>query len=118
MPAALSMDLRERVLAAYRAGEGSYSTLAARFQLGVATVNRWVNRFAKTGTVAPSPHGGGKEGHLKSRLEDFKQLVGEHADATLAQLAEFASHRYGESMSPAAISRALKRARITRKKRR
>ena len=117
MPGALSMDLRERVLAAHRTEGSSYPSLAARFGIGVATVNRWMNRFAKTGSVAPSRHGGGPESRVPDgRLEEFRQLVGKHSDATLLHLAELASQQFGVSMSPAAISRTLKRAGITRKK--
>ena len=48
MPKALSNDLRKRIVDAYKAGEGSYNDLAARFHVGYATVNRILARHRKT----------------------------------------------------------------------
>ncbi len=41
MPEAYPLELRERVVAAYERGEGSFVTIAEKFQVGEATVNRW-----------------------------------------------------------------------------
>jgi transposase-like protein len=41
MPRACSTDLRERVLAAYGAGEGSRAAVARRFRVGGRTLSRW-----------------------------------------------------------------------------
>jgi len=42
MAEAYPVPLRTRVVNAYEAGEGSYATIAGQFQLGTATVKRWV----------------------------------------------------------------------------
>ena len=42
MAEAYAMVLRERVVRAYEAGEGSYGVIAVRFALCEATVKRWV----------------------------------------------------------------------------
>ncbi|MHA7635040.1 helix-turn-helix domain-containing protein [Corallococcus sp. M7] len=53
-----SLDLRERVIAAWPQGEGK-SAIARRFMLGYATVRRYIARFEARGSVHPRPHGGG-----------------------------------------------------------
>lgn len=47
MPRACSPDLRERVLAACEAGEGSQAEVARRFRVGERTLSRWL-RVART----------------------------------------------------------------------
>ena len=51
MPGALSKDLRQRVALAYDNGEGSYAEPAERFQIGIATVKRWMWRRRDTGDI-------------------------------------------------------------------
>jgi transposase len=57
MPRALSLDLRERVLAAIAAGT-SCRQAAGRFGVGPATAVRWQARFRAEGAVAAKPMGG------------------------------------------------------------
>ena len=49
------VSLRSRVVTAYEAGEGSYATLAEQFQVGTATVKRWVAQYRREGHVRPKP---------------------------------------------------------------
>ncbi len=69
MPEPLSLDLRERIVAAYERGDMTRDQVAALFQVGRASVNRLVRRFRETGSVEPSPHGGGKRRKLTTRGE-------------------------------------------------
>jgi hypothetical protein len=41
---ALSLDLRERIVAAYEAGEGSFEVLAVRFSIGPTVVGKLVRQ--------------------------------------------------------------------------
>jgi putative transposase len=59
MPNAYPMALRERAVRAYETGPHSYAEVAARFEISLATLLRWVQRARATGTVAPLPRGGG-----------------------------------------------------------
>ncbi len=52
-----SMDLRERVIRRVEAGE-SCRSVARTFELGEATVIRWVRRRRETGSFAPGQMGG------------------------------------------------------------
>lgn len=55
----LSIDLRRRVVAAYRAKQsGTYAQTAALFGIGQATVSRWLRLDRDTGDVQPKPRGG------------------------------------------------------------
>ena len=51
--------LRTRVVLAYEAGEGGYATIAMQFQLGTATVKRWVAQQRREGHVRPRRKAGG-----------------------------------------------------------
>ena len=51
--------LRTRVVVAYEGGEGSSATIATQFQLGTATVKRWVAQHRREGHVRPRPKAGG-----------------------------------------------------------
>ena len=52
MPPPLSMDLRNRIIAAYEAGEGSLRGFAKRFDVGPATTNRLWSRYKIKGNGA------------------------------------------------------------------
>ena len=54
-----SNDLRERIIQAYRNGEGSLRVLAKRFSVSLNCVWLLLQRFRDTGSVDPKPHGGG-----------------------------------------------------------
>ena len=54
-----SLDLRHRVLDAYRGGEGSQRQLAARFRVSLSFVRNLLRLARETGDVAPRPHAGG-----------------------------------------------------------
>jgi putative transposase len=73
----LSMDLRERVIAAVEEGLSRHEA-AARFGIGVSTAIAWVRRFRDTGSAAPGKMGGHKpkairgehEAWLRQRIRD------------------------------------------------
>ena len=62
MARALSLDLRERVIAAIEEG-ASCRTAAERFSVGVATAIRWHARFCAEGEIATRPMGGDRHSH-------------------------------------------------------
>src|SRR5215472_6566978 len=68
----LSMDLRERVIAAVLAGE-SCRSVAARFGVAVSSVVKWSQRHRATGSVAPGKMGG----HRKRVLEPHRAFIKE-----------------------------------------
>jgi putative transposase len=64
----LSIDLRERAVAAVLKGGLSRHRVAAQFGVVPSTVINWVRRFQETGSVAPGQMGGHKP----------KAIAGEH----------------------------------------
>lgn len=76
--------LRTRVVLAYEAGEGSYATIAIRFQLGTATVKRWVAQQRREGHVRPHPKAGGTASVLTAA--DLEALLVALGDPTAGEL--------------------------------
>ncbi len=113
------MDLRCRVVAAYRRGEGSVRELAEQFELAPNTVQRWVAREQTTGSATPRPHGGGASARLtRQRLAVLWRLVAEDSDATLSTLTARLARATHCHVHPSTISRALARLGVTQKKKR
>jgi transposase len=116
MPKPYSMDLRLRVIAAWQAGD-TWEDIASRFEIGIATVNRWIGRERRTGSVAPSAHGGGWDHKLdETGLGHLKALVEERSDRTLDELTQLLSERHQIQVSRATVGRGLQRLDFTRKK--
>jgi transposase len=108
-----SMDLRERVVAACDAREGTREQIAARFCVSVSWIRDLLRRRHLTGSIAPKPHGGGRAPAFDApAAERLRQAVRADNDATLAELAAVA----GIACRPSVVHRALQRLGITRKK--
>lgn len=116
MPAPLSLDLRRRVVEAYTAGEGSYEELATRFNIGRATVNRYLRRRRETGSVAAKPTGGSTSLLTEDDMESIHLIVHDKRDITLAELREAFLADGGGEVSTSTLWRALGRLGLTRKK--
>ena len=110
---AYSTDLRERVVAACDARDGTREQIAARFSVSVSWIRDLLKRRRETGSIAPRPGGGGRapafDADAAGRL---RAAVRADADATLQELARVA----GVACCPSAVHRALARLGITRKK--
>jgi transposase len=112
---ALSVDLRERVLAAHERREGSQRVLAERFGVAASTVNGWL-RQAREGRRVPLGRRGGPTALGGAVPEELTAMVAERPDATLAEYAAMLAERVGRRFSPAVLCRALRRAGLRRKK--
>jgi transposase len=78
------VELRERVVAAYESGKGSYPEIAELFGVGEASVRRWVQLQRKFGTVEPKAAGGGQRSTIT--LQDIENALAKCADATALEL--------------------------------
>lgn len=117
MAAALSVDLRERVVAACVEEGLTYEEAASQFGVGYATVNRWLRLQRETQQLAPKPLPG-----RTPRIDEFGQalvrkLVSERPDATIVELADAYASVVGARLAPCIMHRALVRLGLTRKKR-
>jgi len=109
MAEAYPVELRERAVLAYESGDGSYAEVAAVFKVGVASLNRWVALYRKTGRVTARPKGGGTRSTISaSEIEAIVALLG---DPTALEItAEFNSTRRGRArVHVSSIKRALHR---------
>jgi transposase len=119
MARAYSLDLRERVLRAHEAGEGSQRVLAARFGVSVGAVCGWLAAAREEGRRGPRPHGGGRRALGGADPQVLATLVAERDDLYLTEYARRLAERTGAApSSAAAVCRALARLGLRRKKRR
>jgi len=112
-----SMDLRKRVVEAYRqeSGRGSQARLAKRFGVSPAWVCGLLRRHRQTGDYGPlTTKRGRKAVFVGRRLEQLEELVASQPDATLEELRD----RTGATCSLAAVCKTLQRLGYHRKKRR
>ena len=110
---AYSIDLRERVVAACDARDGTREQIAARFSVSVSWIRKLLRRRRETGSIAPKPHGGGRAPAFDAEAAGrLREAVRADDDATLEELARAA----GVACSASAVHRALARLGITRKK--
>ena len=116
MAKALSVDLRDRVVAAIEGGS-SRRQAAARFGVSVSSAIRWRARERATGDVSPGPQGGDRRSdRIEARASLILGLVDETPDITLAEIqAVLAEHGVGASIST--VWRFFDRRGITFKKR-
>ncbi len=92
MARAYSLDLRERVVAAVAGGK-SCRTVAAVFDVSVASVVKWSQRARTTGSAAAKPMGGKRPYALTGERDWLMARLAEKPDLTLhALLAELRQH--------------------------
>ncbi len=119
MVAPLSMDLRERVVAAYEGGNGSYASIGASMRVGEATVKRLVKLYRTTGSVEPRERRHGPLPRiLDNHYEELRKLLVAHPDLTYDELATQWSDVIGFVVSRSAAVKGVKRLGFTLKKRR
>ena len=110
-----SMDLRERVVAACDAREGTREQIAKRFGVGDRWIRKLLRRRRETDSIAPLPQNPGRKRALNDRqMERLRRLIQKRPDATLAELKK--SLRV--EISIAALHRAVRALGFTLKKNR
>ena len=110
---AYSIDLRQRVVAAYDAREGTQEQVAARFAVSVSWVRKLLRQRRATGSIGPRPHGGGHPPAFDAPADArLRQAIRDDSDATLEELGRLA----GVACSVSAVFRAVDRLGLTRKK--
>jgi transposase len=82
-----SVDLRERVLQAHEASEGSQRVLAERFAVSVGTVCGWLGLARREGRRVPRAHGRGRRPLGGADPQVLTGLVAEQNDATWRNIA-------------------------------
>lgn len=113
----LSIDLRRRIVAAYRAKKsGTYERTAELFGIGDATVSRLLRRYRDTGDVLPKKKGGNNP-----RVVDLEwlrgQLEAKPDDRLIDRVEAWAKHS-GKRVSISAVWTGVRALGWTHKKRR
>jgi transposase len=114
-----SLDLREKILAAYLQKEGTIRQLAPRFKVSARFVGELIVRFHRTGSPAPKPHGGGNPPCIDpSHHKVIAELVQQYPDATLQEFCRYFDEKCHITVSKSSMQRTLNKLQLTRKKRR
>jgi transposase len=114
---AYSEDLRERVIGSWEKGRGQ-SWIAREFGISLGSVKRYIKRYQRTGSVAPTQQQREKPAIREEQLGELQAQVDAHADATIEEHIEYWAVSQGRRVGRATMCRALKRADRPRKKER
>ncbi len=110
-----SMDLRERVVVACDAREGTREQIAKRFGVSDHWIRKLLQRWRETDSLAPLPRNPGRKPALSDRqMERLGRLIQKRPDATLKELRKSLRVK----ISIAALDRAVRRLDVTLKKNR
>jgi transposase len=111
-----SLDLREKIISTYEAGNTSIRQVAARFQVSKTTVQALLKRKQTTGTLQPTRATGGKASQLAGYEQDIAEMVEQHQDYTLADYCEYWQDKTGIRVSQSTMCRFLQKQQLTIKK--
>ncbi|SNT24936.1 Transposase [Noviherbaspirillum humi] len=119
MAAALSTDLRWKLIAACERGNVSQREVAEFFGVCLATVEKLWRLYRETGDVVkPNPLPRGRSPSIHANAKDhLRQWIEQQPDATLVELCELLQRQLGIAVSRATVSRTLKDMGMRRKKR-
>jgi transposase len=112
------IELRQRVVDAYRRGMGSFTDVGEQFAVSHAFVCDMVARYQRTGSVAPDHHGGGRHKLGLKGDAKLRALVEADPDATLDELRARLRRSRRMELTRSGICRALQRLGLPRKKKR
>lgn len=117
MPAAYSLDLRQRVVSAYESGEGSQKEIAELFQIGEKTLQGYLYLKRDAGTLKPKAGKRGRKPAITEvGLETIQAWIKEKQDITLLELIARYKKAFKRKVSESMMSRACQQLGLTRKK--
>ena len=83
----ISLDLRERIPAAYAAGEGTREDVARRFRVSLGMVKKLLQQRRHTGSIAHRHHLAGRKPRIvHGHQRQMRALLGQKPDLTLREL--------------------------------
>jgi transposase len=110
----ISLDLRERILAAYDQAEGTREEVAERFRVSLGMVKKLLQQRRRTGDIGPRHHHSGRKPQiLVSHQAHLQALLDRQPDLTLKELRAAT----GLACTLPAIHYVLKKLGLTYKKR-
>ena len=111
-----SMDMREKLVSAYEAGDTSIRKVAKRFMVSKGVVVRLLHQKRTTGDLSPKPATGGKPSQLASHQAEIIEMVNQHPDWTLEEYCEHWQELSGTRSSASAMCRFLSKQNLSLKK--
>lgn len=115
---AYSIDLREKIVKAYSQGDTSVRKVADRFGVAKSFVQKLLSMKKTQGHVEPKQQGGAMKGELDGYSDQLAAMVEQYPDATLLEYCEYWGTTYNHWVSTSTMCRALKKQKLTLKKRR
>jgi transposase len=83
----LSLDLRERILAAYDAKDATREMVATRFRVSLGMVKKLIQQRRRLGEIGPQHHRAGRKPKiLPAHREQLRRQLAVKPDLTLAEL--------------------------------
>ena len=111
--ATLSIDIRERILAAYDRGDCTREQVAERYDVSLGMVKKLLQQRRRTGDIAPRHRFSGRKPKITAKHQKrLQRLVDKHPDMTLQELRA----AIGVECSLPAIHYALRRMGLSLKK--
>lgn len=116
---AYSIDLRERVVEAYKTGSLTIKAVASQFRVGETFVKKMLRQERELGAVKAYRHGGGRRRVLNQRqMHKLRRLLDAEPDLTLVELQEKLLSEERIQISIATLGRVLTEIGLPRKKNR
>lgn len=118
MPSPYSVDLRERVVAAYHNEAGTQEEVAETFAISVSSLRCYLQLEKKRGDLAPNVNyqRGPRQVIDEKGLQTIAVLLHQSPDATLAELCTDYHRHHRKKVSPSMMHCALKKLNLRRKK--
>lgn len=118
MPAPYSLDLRRKVILAYKAGEEPQQKIAQQFGIGLRTLKEWIFLKKATGDVQSKEHI--HRGQLPiiddKGLLFIKRTIENKPDILISDIQELYAKKFKVNVSQSMVSRAMKKLNFRRKK--
>ncbi|MBT7087553.1 transposase [bacterium] len=117
MTAAYSIDLRKKVVEAYKAGNTSLAKVAGNFQLSITSVKRYLKLEREKGDLSPTKGNQGRPGKIdKIGYKEIQRIIKERPTITLGELSEIYYKKRKVKAGRSILSRACMRLNLRRKK--
>jgi transposase len=109
MASPISPETRHKIVDAYDNGEGTYQAIADRFEVGVASVSRFLQLHRHSNDLSARPKGGSRPKILEEQEELLCTMVVDEPKWTTQELADELDEAYSIAVSRFTVGRTLKR---------
>lgn len=117
MSGAYSLDLREKVISAYKTKKFTQLEISNFFGIGTSTIGRWIKKYKTTGNLLPDTINNGRKPKIDSvGLLTIEQEVKKNNAITLSELSDIYFKKHNVKVGRSILSRALIKLNLRRKK--